>query len=73
MYKDQPVTTGIWAMGIPTGMLFTSRSWKKRSEGSDILCLWREFAKLAVCVLSEFDPMFFLIAQYKVLKDDIAR
>lgn len=64
------------AMGIPTGMfcsLFSSRSRRNRNDGPDVLCLWLEFAKLAVCVLHEFGPICIFFVQYKVLKGDIAR
>lgn len=51
----------------------TSRSRRKRDEGPDIVCLWLEFAKLAVCVLHGFGSICIFFVQYKVLKGDIAK
>lgn len=74
MSKDQPMTAGIWALGIPTSMccsLFTSR--RKRHEVPNILCLCLKFAKLAVFVLNESSSIYILFVQYRVLKGDIGR
>lgn len=73
MSKDQPMTAGIWALGILTSMccsLFTSR--RKRHEVPN-LCLCLKFAKLAVFVLNESGFIYILFVQYRVLKGDLAR
>lgn len=70
--KDQSMTSGCREINYRHVSVISLQGVEGRDEGPDTLCLWLEFAKLAVCATWIWLICIFFV-QYKVLKGDTVR